>query len=99
MSPDFIAKFMQGGRRKPKKYKHFVRIPDILFAELIESRVIDPERLYCDEVAFFQFDGDTTTINFLTLWQSEDFYARVTNYLLIQLMGVNPVERGGVFSI
>lgn len=97
MTPDFITKFMQGGRRKPKKFKHFVRIPDILFAELTENGIIDAERYYCDEVAFFQFDGETTTVNFITLWQSEDFYARVTNYLLIQLMGANPVERGGIF--
>jgi hypothetical protein len=97
MTPDFIMGLIQNGRRKPKKYKHWVRIPDALFAELVDNGVIDPEKYYADEIVFFQFDGDTVTLNFQTLCNSEDFYAKVTNYLLIELMGANPVERGGIF--
>ena len=97
MKPEFIMGFLQGGRRKPKKFKHWVRIPDLLFAELVEARAIDPETYCSEEIAFFQFDGDTATVNFQTLYQAEDFYAKVTNYLLVQLMGENPVQRGGIF--
>lgn len=97
MTEEFIAAFIQDGRRKPKKFRHYVKMPQELFTEMHGLGLIDPERYYIDEVAFFQFDGDTVTINFMNLYQSEDFYAKVTNYLLVQLMGYNPIIRGGVF--
>lgn len=97
MTTEFIVGFLQGGRRKPKKFKHWVRIPDALFAEMVDCGALNPEDYCAEERAFFQFDGDTATVNFQYLYESEDFYAKITNYLLIELMGENPVERGGVF--
>jgi hypothetical protein len=98
MTEEFITKFIQDGRRKPKKFKHFVRLPQELFCDLMELKIIDPERYYIDETAFFQFDGETATVNFQCLYSSEDFYAKVTNYLIVQLMGQNPIQRGGFFE-
>ena len=97
MNELFITKFIQDGKSKPKKFKHYVRLPRALFVELLEEKVIDPERYYIDGVAFFQIEEETVTVNFLNLYHSEDFYAKVTNYLLISLMGFNPIVRGGIF--
>jgi hypothetical protein len=97
MNNDFFANFIQGGRKKPKKFKHWVKMPMALFSEMVEAKIIKPERYYIDEVAFFQLDEITATINFLNLYHAEDFYAKITNYLIVKLMGENPVQRGGIF--
>jgi hypothetical protein len=98
MKDEFITGFIQEGRNKPKKFKHFVRMPQALFDKILEAKLIDIEYLAANEIAFFQFSGDLATVNFMNLYQSEDFYAKVTNYLLVQLMGDNPIQRGGVFE-
>ena len=98
MTEDFIISFIQDGRKKPKKFRHYVRIPVELFSEMLEAGILDPERYYAEEIAFFEFDGVNVTVSFLSLYHSEDFYAKATNYLLIKLMGLNPIERGGFFE-
>ena len=99
MDPKFITSFIQDGRKKPAKFKHYIKMPSSLFVEMTEAKVIEPERYYIDGVAFFECAGGEVTINFLNLWQSEDLYARATNYLLIKIMGANPVMRGGIFKL
>jgi hypothetical protein len=97
MNEEFIASFIQGGKKKPKKFKHWVKMPQPLFSDALEVKAIDPERYYIDGVAFFQFDGVTAIVNFVNLYDAEDFYSKITNYLIVQAMGENPVQRGGIF--
>jgi hypothetical protein len=98
MKNDFITGFIQEGRNKPKKFRHYIKMPQSLFDEILEAKLIDIEYLAAEQIAFFQFSGEMATVNFMNLYQSEDFYAKVTNYLLVKLLGENPIQRGGVFE-
>ena len=99
MRTKFITTFIQDGRRKPKKFMHYVRIPQDLFTEMMEAGAIDPERYYIDGVAFFECSSEYVTVNFINLYNAEDFYSKATHYLIVKAMGSNPVTRGGIFDL
>lgn len=93
----FISEIVQSGRRKPKKYKHFLQMPILLYEELRNKGIIDPESYFIDESAFFEFSFDKATINFISLYAREDLLMRIYHYLVIKFAGSDPIKTGGIF--
>jgi len=92
----FILETIQGFRKRPKKYKHYVKVPKQLYDELVESNVIIPEDLWAEEAAYFEVDDFSVTISFTTYWHVEDVHIKILDYLVRKNMnGVSSVERGG----
>lgn len=94
---DFIQDILQGGieRKKPKKYRHYIRIPLELFDEVSEKGIIDTNELIVSESAYIEFTDKTATISFITYWHVEDTHIRILDYLVRKSLGNSPVERGG----
>ncbi len=93
----FIAEVIQRGRNKPKKYKHFIKMPTFLYEELRNKGTIDPEQYFIDESAFFEFNDIEVTINFINLFAREDMHMKILHYLVIKFAGSDPIQSGGVF--
>jgi len=93
----FITEVVQRGRTRPKKYKHYLRMPTFLYEEMRDRNWIDPERYFIDESAFFEFTEKTVTISFMTLCMCEDLHRHIDQYLVIKFAGSYPIERGGRF--
>jgi hypothetical protein len=94
---NFICEVVQRGRAKPKKYRHYITLPRYLYKELRLKNVIDPEDLFIDETAFFEFSEEEVTISFITLYGCEDLHRKIDRYLIIKFAGSYPLRRGGVF--
>ena len=93
----FIAEVVQRGRVRPKKFKHFLRMPTFLYEEIRDCGVIDPESYFIDESAFFEFTTDTVTVSFINLYACEDLHRKIDHYLVMKFAGSYPIERGGSF--
>jgi hypothetical protein len=94
----FIMETVQGKRKKPKKYRHFVRIPASLYNDLVADGVIIPESFWIEESAFFEYNDSFVTISFITYWHVEDVHIKILDYLVRKSNGgKSPVERGGSF--
>lgn len=105
---NFCSNLFQGGRSKPRKYKHSLKIPFPLYDDLCQEKVLDPEDLYIEEVAFFSFSMEFSktdpskviefvTISFISLYLAEDLHRKIDHYLIMQLQGFYPIERFGIF--
>lgn len=93
----FIKEVIQRGRQKPKKYKHFIRMPAFLYEEIRDRNVIDPEPYFINESAFFEFSQSEVTISFMNLYECEDLHRKIDHYLIVKFAGSYPLERGGIF--
>ena len=93
----FITEVIQRGRSRPKKYKHYLRMPTFLYEEMRAKNDIKPEIYFIDESAFFEFNDKTVTISFITLYACEDLHRKIDHYLVMKFAGSYPIERGGVF--
>ena len=105
---EFISGLLQGRKSKPQKFKHSLKMPFSLYSELTQVNVLDPEDLYCNEVAFFSFTTelisgdyckteDFVTISFISLFQVEDLHRKIDHYLVTKFSGFYPIERFGTF--
>lgn len=96
---NFVSQFIQGGRSKPKKFKHSLKMPFDLYNEMKDCKVFDPEFLYSEETAFFEFSSaeDSVTISFMNLFQAEDLHRKIDHYLVVKFSGSYPIERFGIF--
>lgn len=93
----FIQDMIQGGKIKPKKYRHYIKIPTYLYDELIDKGVFVPEDYYVNEAAFFEFTDYFVTISFITYWHVEDTHIKILDYLVRKANGGNSfVVRGGI---
>jgi hypothetical protein len=93
----FIAEVVQGGRSRPKKFKHFLSMPVFLYEEMRDIGVIDPESYFIDKSAFFEFTQEKVTISFINLYVCEDLHRKIDHYLVMKFAGSYPIERGGSF--
>lgn len=93
----FIKEIVQRGRTRPKKYKHFLKMPVFLYEEIRARNIIDPEHYFIDESAFFEFTETEVTISFINLYACEDLHRKIDHYLIVKFAGSYPLERGGVF--
>jgi hypothetical protein len=92
---NFIVDDIQGGRSKPKKYKHDLTMPLFLYEEMRDQGRIRPEDYFVDESAFFEFTDTEATISFINLWSCEDMLHKIDRYLIIKFAGSYPIKRGG----
>jgi hypothetical protein len=92
---EFIINDIQGGRKRPCKYRHFIKIPVFLYDEMVDAEVIRPEDYFIYETAFFEYNEYLVTMNFITYTHIEDMHVRILNYLVTKAMGQNPIQRGG----
>lgn len=93
----FISEQVQRGRTKPKKYKHYVRMPYFLYEEITKRGIINAEDYFIDESAFFEFGATEVTINFICLYAREDLQRKIDHYLIVKFAGSYPLTIGGVF--
>jgi len=93
----FIMEIIQRGRIRPAKYKHYIKMPLLLYEELRDNFIIDPAGYYIDESAFFEFKNDQAIVSFQNLYQCEDLHRKIDRYLVIKFAGSYPIERGGIF--
>lgn len=91
----FLHDVIQNNRKRPEKYRHFIRIPSFLYDELISHCIVDPESFYVNHAAFFEFTNYFVTISFITYTHVEDLHVMILNYLVVKATGSNPVSRGG----
>jgi hypothetical protein len=92
----FIDEYIQRGRKKPKKFRHFLKIPTFIYDELIENGILVPENYYISESAFFEFTDYFVTISFESYCYINDLHIRILDYLASKSNnGKSPVERGG----
>lgn len=92
---EFILSTIQGYRKRPQKYRHYIRIPILLYNELVERKVFIPEDFWSEETAYFEYD-DFVTISFINYCHIEDLHVRMLDYLVRKFNdGENPVIRGG----
>lgn len=90
----FILDTIQGHRKKPVKYRHYLRIPLFWYDELVDHGIIIPENYWIEEAAFFEVSEYFVTISFITYAHLEDLHLRILNYLVVRSIGANPIERG-----
>ncbi len=92
----FLTEFIQHNRKRPKKYKHYLKMPTYLFDELVNNGIIILEDLYIEGSAYFEFDELTATISFMNYCHIEDIHIKSLDYLVRKLTGLaSPVQRGG----
>lgn len=91
----FLQDVIQGGRKKPKKFRHYIKIPSFLFDECITKGIINTEDLYTSEAAYFEFSECFVTISFITYWNVEDVHIRILDYIVRRELGYSPIMRGG----
>jgi hypothetical protein len=90
----FIIETIQGKKKVPVKYRHFIKIPVFLYDELVNHDIIIPENYYIEQAAFFEINEFFVTISFINYTHVEDMHVRILSYLLVKSMGDNPIERG-----
>ena len=93
---DYICEKIQKGHIKPSKYRHFLKIPLPLFNMLNERLVIIPNEYFAEESAFFQYNTEEVTINFINKGLCNDLHIKILSYLVSDLYGNNPIIRGGI---
>ena len=93
---NFICETIQRGRKRPAKYKHYLKIPAELYHELRDNFIIDMENYYINETGFIEVDNDNiVTISFIALYLCEDLHRKIDHYLIKKLTGSYPIQRGG----
>lgn len=95
----FLTEVIQNGRKRPVKYRHYLKVPYFLYEELRTRGVINPEDYYIDQSAFFEFRDNEMTISFINIKECQDLHMKIDHYLIVKFAGSYPVKCGGISKI
>jgi hypothetical protein len=90
----FLTMEIQRGKSKPAKFRHYLKMPVVLYQELCDNGIIRTENYFVDELAFFEFKEDEAIINFISLYLVEDLHRKIDYYLIVRANGNYPIKRG-----
>jgi hypothetical protein len=92
---EFLVDTIQGGRKRPQKYRHFIQIPMGLFNELTDNKIIIIEDYWCEMSAYFEYYETFIRISFINYCHIEDLHVRILDYLVRKFNdNENPIIRG-----
>jgi len=82
-------------RKRPKKFRHYLQMTDLLFEELMDNRVLTFSEMLVDDFAWFEFTEEIVIISFQHYYAIDTIHFRILNYLLKKEIGIVPIQRGG----